>query len=623
VRGRDGARAGDQQPRMRREVGVSTELECAVAEVCASVGGDRTRLLDVTRALQGRFGCVSPQAMDLVARALGLPRTTVEGVVSFYSFLSAAPKGRVVIRLCDDVVDRLYGYERVLSAFCAELGIELGGTTSDGAITLERTACIGMSDQAPAALVDDVVVTELSSDKAREVVAGLREHMDPRRLVRRLGDGNNAHPLERSMVKNQIQRAGPFLLAELVRGEAIRKAASISPVEVIRAVKTARLRGRGGAGFPTGMKWEYARAAPGERKYVVCNADEGEPGTFKDRVLLTELPDRVFAGMTIAGYAIGARQGILYLRGEYAYLLPFLEDVLARRRADGLLGRNISGKHAFEFDIRIQLGAGAYVCGEETALLSSCEGGRGDPRNRPPFPAQHGYLGCPTVVNNVETLACVTRILEAGPASFCEYGSDQSSGTKLLSLSGDCGRPGVYEVPFGISLREVLALANARDTAAVQVGGPSGQMVGPAEFDRKLGFEDLATGGALVVFGPGRNLVEIAQRYLEFFEDESCGYCTPCRVGNVLLRRGLERVLAGRAEPADLAQLESLGQTIKATSRCGLGQTSPNPLLSSLQRFRPLYEALVRPGSEGRRRSFDLERAVGEAARIRTGGRHG
>ena len=397
----------------------------------------------------------------------------------------------------------------------------------------------------------------------------------------------------------------------------------MSPEGIVAEVKASGLRGRGGAGFPTGMKWEYARAAPGERKYVVCNADEGEPGTFKDRVLLTELPDRVFAGMTIAGYAIGARQGILYLRGEYAYLLPFLENVLARRRADGLLGRNISGKHAFEFDIRIQLGAGAYVCGEETALLSSCEGGRGDPRNRPPFPAQHGYLGCPTVVNNVETLACVTRILEAGPASFCEYGSDQSSGTKLLSLSGDCGRPGVYEVPFGISLREVLALANARDTAAVQVGGPSGQMVGPAEFDRKLGFEDLATGGALVVFGPGRNLVEIAQRYLEFFEDESCGYCTPCRVGNVLLRRGLERVLAGRAEPADLAQLESLGQTIKATSRCGLGQTSPNPLLSSLQRFRPLYGALVRPGSEGRRRSFDLERAVGEAARIRTGGRHG
>jgi [NiFe] hydrogenase diaphorase moiety large subunit len=438
--------------------------------------------------------------------------------------------------------------------------------------------------------------------------------------VKKLGDGNNAHELVRSMVRNNVRAAGPIVITETRRGEAIRKAAAMSPNEVIRAVKTARLRGRGGAGFPTGIKWEMTRAAPGDRKFVVCNADEGEPGTFKDRVLLTELPDRVFAGMAIAGYAIGAREGVLYLRGEYAYLRRFLEDVLAQRRADGLLGRGIAARHTFDFDIRIQTGAGAYVCGEETALLSSCEGLRGDPRTRPPFPAQRGHLGCPTVVNNVETLACVTRILEAGPATFCEHGSKQSAGTKLLSISGDVGLPGVYEVPFGVKVREVLALCQGRDAIAIQVGGPSGRMIGPADFERTICYDDIPTGGAFVVFGPGRNPIEIARWYMEFFEDESCGYCTPCRAGNVLLRKGLGRILSGRGEPADLLQLEEIARTMKATSRCGLGQTSFNPVLTTLHAFRPLYASLVSEHPQGFRRSFDLQAAVADAERIRAGG---
>ena len=236
--------------------------------------------------------------------------------------------------------------------------------------------------------------------------------------------------------------------------------------------------------------------------------------------------------MTIAGYAIGAKEGILYLRAEYAYLRRFLEDVLAQRRAEGLLGRSIAARHSFDFDIRIQMGAGAYVCGEESALLSSCEGLRGDPRNRPPFPAQRGYLGFPTVVNNVETLACVTRILEAGPATFSEYGSKQSAGTKLLSISGDVGRGRRLRGPLrGDAARGPGAGRRPRRRQAVQIGGPSGRMIGPADFDRTICYDDLATGGAMVVFGPGRNPIEIARMYMEFFEDESCGYCTPCRVG--------------------------------------------------------------------------------------------
>jgi [NiFe] hydrogenase diaphorase moiety large subunit len=394
----------------------------------------------------------------------------------------------------------------------------------------------------------------------------------------------------------------------------------MSPRQVIRTVQWARLRGRGGAGFPTATKWETTRTAAGGRKYVICNADEGEPGTFKDRVLLTEFPDRVVAGMTIAGYAVGAREGILYLRAEYAYLLRFLEEVLERRRADGLLGRDVAGKGGFHFDVRIQLGAGAYVCGEETALLNSVEGRRGDARARPPFPAAAGLFGCPTSVNNVETLCCVTRILELDAASFAAYGTAESTGTKLLCLSGDCLRPGTYELPWGVSLREVLERAGADGAGAVQVGGPSGVMVGPDQFHRRIGFEDLPTGGAMVVFGPHRDLLSVVEGYLEFFADESCGYCTPCRVGTELLLRYVDRVRAGRAEAGDLEQVRRVARTMKAASRCGLGQTACNPVLTSLENLPGAWAEVVRRPRGPERTSFELGEAVSPARAVRTRG---
>ncbi|MHC4469830.1 MAG: NAD(P)H-dependent oxidoreductase subunit E [Planctomycetota bacterium] len=600
---------------------MSTPQETAVRAICRDQDGDPIRLLDIAREVQRRYRCVSEEAMSVIADELSIPSVEVRSLVSFYAFLTEEPQGEVVIRLSDDVIDRLRGYQRVADVFREELGIDIGETTADGRFTLTRTACIGMSDQAPAALVNDVVVTELSTDQAREIVRELREHGDPRRLVKTLGDGNNAHDLVQSMVRNHVRMPGPNIFKQIERQGAVKKALGMHPVEVIRALKTARLRGRGGAGFPTGMKWEFARAAEGERKYIVCNADEGEPGTFKDRVLLTEKVDRVFAGMTIAGFAIGAEEGILYLRAEYEYLKPYLEWMLARRRRDRLLGDEIWGRRSASFDIRIQMGAGAYVCGEETALLSSCEGRRGDPRNRPPFPAQHGYRGFPTVVNNVETLVCVTKILADGPATFASVGTEQSTGTKLLSVSGDCRRPGVFEVPFGISLHEILGLAGAPDAGAVQVGGPSGEMVAPDGFFRQFSFEDLSTGGSVMIFGKDRDPLEIAEAFLEFFEDESCGYCTPCRVGNGLLRRGLRRIRDGRGEPADLDLLEQIGETMKGLSRCGLGQTSANPVLSTLRNFRPRYEDLVEEDPDGFRRSFDLEAATEEARAIRRAGR--
>ncbi len=595
---------------------MSGAFGAAIKGICKHYGNDRTRMMDIVRAVQEKYGCVSSAALDLIAREVGTHRVEVEGVVSFYAFLSTEPKGKVVIRLCDDVIGRMHGCDRVAQAFCDELGIEFGETTPDGKITLEYTPCIGMCDQGPAALVNDVVITHLSSDAAREIVQHLKKDLIPRRLVQNLGDGNNADQLVQAMVVNNIRKAGPVIFAELEPGEALEKALAMTPAEVIRDIKTARLRGRGGAGFPTGLKWEFTRKALGEQRYVLCNADEGEPGTFKDRVILTEQPDMMFEGMTIGGYAVGAETGIVYLRGEYAYLRPFLEDVLSVRRDNGLLGKNVCGKDGFSFEIRIQMGAGAYICGEETALISSCEGLRGDPKNRPPFPAQKGYLESPTVVNNVETFCCVARILEKGPGWFAQLGSKGSPGPKLLSISGDCRSAGVYEVPVGVKLSEVLRLAGAGDAAAVQVGGPSGQMVGPDQFERSICYDDLATGGSIMVFGPERNVLEVAKQFMEFFIEESCGYCTPCRVGNVLLKERLEQILAGRGEPADLDYLQKLGETVIAASRCGLGQTSPNPILTTLKNFRPAYEALVKEDRDGFQPSFDIGAALGDAQAI-------
>lgn len=590
--------------------------ESVSKQACQRYSNDSTRLIDILRDVQAQSGCVSSEAINCIARQTGLPRVEVESAVTFYAFLSREPKGKIIIRLCNDVVDMMNGMDKVAATFSEELGIKPGETTSDGRITLEWTPCIGMSDQAPAALINETVITRLTPDKVREVVAALKQGAKPGELVRTHGDGNNDHPLIRAMISNNIRRKGPVIFSDFESGSAIRNAVAMTPAEVIRNVKTSRLRGRGGAGFPTGMKWEFTRQAQGTTHYVLCNGDEGEPGTFKDRVVLTECPDLMFEGMTIAGYAVGAATGILYLRGEYAYLRNFLEEILKKRRKNGLLGADIGGAKGFNFDIRIQMGAGAYICGEETSLISSCEGLRGDPKTRPPFPAQKGYLGCPTTVNNIETFCCVARILDKGPGWFAQMGSKGSPGTKLISVSGDCRSPGVYEIPFGMKLGEFLKTAGAEDAYAVQMGGPSGHMVGKAAFDRIICYDDLSTGGSVMVFGKQRNILQIVDTFLEFFVDESCGYCTPCRVGNQVMRERIRKLLNGNGEPQDLDYLRKLAESIKFMSRCGLGQTSPNTVLSTMKNFPEVYESVVSKDKDGLQRSFNLDKALVDAIAI-------
>jgi [NiFe] hydrogenase diaphorase moiety large subunit len=580
---------------------MAEQQSALIKQIVGRFGKDRTRLMDILHAVQAKLGYLSEDTMEEIAQALGVNLVEVRDTASFYAFFTRVPKGKYVVRVCNAVVERMHGADEVAAAFEKAAGASMGGSSKDGLFTLEHTPCIGMSDQPASVLVNGVPLTGLAARDVPGIVAALREGKDPAKLPQADIDLN-------------LQKSGPVVFAPMDRGAAVRKAVNMKPEEVINQITQARLRGRGGAGFPTGMKWDFCRKAQGNAHYIICNADEGEPGTFKDRVILTEQADLVFEGMTVGGYAIGARQGLLYLRGEYAYLLPHLEQVLEKRRRFGLLGENVCGREGFSFDIRIQLGAGAYVCGEESSLIESLEGKRGAPRDRPPFPVQKGYLGEPTAVNNVETLCCAARILEKGAGWFSQIGTKDSTGTKLLSISGDVRHAGVYELDYGITVEKMLEMVGAENAQAVQIGGPSGQCLAPKDYGRCISFEDVPTGGSVIVFRPGRDLLGYIRDFTEFFVEESCGWCVPCRVGTKELLLGLEKILDGRGTQADLDALEVLGNTVKTMSRCGLGQTAANPILTSMRSFPELYHSLL--SSEAFIPRFDLAKALEEGCAI-------
>ncbi len=398
----------------------------------------------------------------------------------------------------------------------------------------------------------------------------------------------------------KTERQGAVLFTEYERGAAIKKAVSMKRQDILYEIKMSKLKGRGGAGFPTSTKWMLTAAATNTDKYVVCNADEGEPGTFKDRVLLAEYPELVFDGMVIAGYVIGAKDGIVYLRGEYEYMLASLNDYLQAMRDENLLGKNICGKDGFDYDIEIRLGNGAYVCGEETALIESLEGHRGEARNRPPFPVTTGFNGKPTVVNNVETLSCVTKIVQNGGEWFRAHGTDKSTGSKLFSVSGDCDKPGVYELPWGTKISELLELVGAKNTKAVQVGGASGSCLCKDQFDRTLAYEDAGTGGSIMVFNESRDMLKVLKNFMEFFVEESCGQCTPCRIGNTKLLEGIEMIERNDFTFSYINKLKDLGRTMQVSSKCGLGQSSPNSFISILDNFKDEILNKGNGGSNGK-----------------------
>ena len=551
-------------------------LRSVIAGACA----ESPRLLHVLHALQQQFLHISDEAAREVAAHLGLPLSQVDAVVEFYSFFHKIPRGRydILFSNCTSC-GYMAGGEDLMAMLARRLGITAGSTRADGLVSIGETSCIGMCDHGAALLVNEMPIVRLDAAMI-DRIAALVEAGTP------LADW----PAGWFQVDDNIRVSGLLLKDDLAAGDGLRAMLARGAADTLSEIIKSGLRGRGGAGFSTGMKWQFCREERGDTHYVVCNADEGEPGTFKDRILLRSHADAVFEGMTVCASVIGAEQGILYLRGEYRYLLPQLQAVLARSRELGLLGSNILDNPGFDFDIEIAVGAGAYICGEESALIESLEGKRGVPRNRPPFPVTHGYLGQPTVVNNVETFAAAAHIALCGSAWFRAAGTEKSAGSKILSVSGDCARPGIYEYPFGITIQQVLNDCGAKKVQAVQIGGPSGSLIGVAGFNRRLCFEDLPTGGSFMVFGRERDLLATIVNFAHFFAHESCGFCTPCRVGTTLLKNGLDKIAGGHGTQYDLDEMQRIGALVKRRSHCGLGQTAANPIMDGLQRFPHVFE---------------------------------
>jgi NADH-quinone oxidoreductase subunit F len=559
--------------------------------------------LPALHAVQSRFGWIPSGALDYICRRLTIPPAEAHGVVTFYHLFSLSPRPMAVAHVCDDIACRINGAE----ALCAELGRRLG---PEGGGAWRRSPCLGRCERAPAALILNAGETPGAVTLAPAAGSGIVAAMgtpEPewagdfetlRRSVPQSGD-----PSLRLL--RRIGRVDPQSL-EAFRASggyaALARAIEIGPAAVIREVQASELLGRGGAAFPTGRKWDAVAKAAARPHYVVCNADESEPGTFKDRVLMEGDPFAVLEGMTIAGFASGSERGFLYIRGEYVHAARRMGAAIESARAAGWLGPDIRGS-GFPFDIELRLGAGAYICGEETALFNSIEGKRGEPRNKPPFPVQAGLFGKPTVVNNVETLMNISTILLDGGAAYAGIGTSGSTGPKLFCVSGHVAQPGLYEVDFGVTLGDLIAtaggVAGEKGIRAVLLGGAAGVFVGPEKLDMPLTFEGTRAAaatlgsGVVMVFDESVDLGDILLRIAAFFRDESCGQCVPCRVGTVRQEELLRRLRSGRPigdRAEELALLAEMGQAMRDASICGLGQTASSAIESALASLDPFPE---------------------------------
>jgi [NiFe] hydrogenase diaphorase moiety large subunit len=567
---------------------------------------DRTELLDFLWAAQNKHGFIRSKDVKAVAGALAVSEIEIDGVISFYHFLSRQPRGRVTIYLNNSPVAESKGFERVSEAFQAATGAPLNGVDPSGEFGLYETACIGLSDLEPAALINFHPFTNLNSIKVKTLVARLKRGDAPADFCDPVPDHVRWVPGGERTI----------LMREYTPGRAIAALSSHTPRSVLEVIKQSGLRGMGGGFFPAGVKWEACRDDPESPKYIFCNADEGEPGTFKDRVLLNAMPGLLLEGMAIAGFAVGASVGTIYLRAEYTWLRDRLQDTIDRFREENLLGRDIGGLEGFDFDVRIQLGAGAYICGEETAMLNSIEGKRGEPRNKRFFPTERGYLNKPTVVNNVETFCAAARILEIGSDRYLQTGTRTSPGTKLISVSGDCRRPGIYEIEWGTTVRELLERCEADQPYFIQVSGPSGECLSMAEADRAIALDDLPCGGSFMVFSRSRDILDILRNYNRFFKSESCGICTPCRAGNFIFEKKLDLFAAKLARPSDVEDLRQWGEIMQLTCRCGLGRTAPNAMLDAQRKFPEYFEEIVQQNPERLSKGFNLDDAVREYDRF-------
>ena len=578
----------------------------------AFVGGQESRakrhlLLPALQALQSRVGWISEGGLGYACTRLNVPPADAWAVATFYALLATSPRPRRVVHVCDDVGCKARGADALTKALNDAVGPAHSHapdgshvTIADDAAAWMRTPCLGMCEQAPAAFVtlagpspSEHLLGRVTAERVAAILAGASPEAMPARPSTRQ-DPSTLRLLRR------VGRIDPSSLAAYRASggyEALEKAVTMGGAAVIAQVTASKLMGRGGAAFPTGRKWEAVAAQQTTPHYLICNADESEPGTFKDRVLMEHDPFAIVEAMTIAAFATRCEKGYIYLRGEYPLAASRLQQAIDQARAQGLLGADVLGR-GFDLDIEIRRGAGAYICGEETAIFESIEGRRGEPRNKPPFPVQAGLFGKPTVVNNVETLANVLHIILEGGEAFAGVGTAQSTGTRLFCLSGHVQSPGVYEAPYGITLRALIDMAGGvpagRTLAAVLLGGAAGTFLRADEIDLKLTHEDTRAAGTtlgsgvVMVFDDTVDLRDIVLRIAAFFRDESCGQCVPCRVGTVRQEEALHRIAGGRTRgglATELGLLEEVGVAMRDASICGLGQTAYAAVESAIKRL--------------------------------------
>jgi NADH-quinone oxidoreductase subunit F len=601
--------------------------ERSAADGHAAFGGHAARgrrhlLLPVLHAVQERIGWISPGALDHICARLTIPPAEAYGVASFYAMFRTWPAASTVVHVCDDLSCQVNGAEQICAQMERKFGAEgeragsnggaspggedptattvRGASSANGSgVTWQRSPCLGQCDRGSAAMIQQaggdparVVLAPADLDQMKPALVPARAAQAAEPLVPQVAGDRSALRLLRRV--GQVDPASLDSYRAAGGYEMLRRAAAIGPAGVIRELKDAKLLGRGGAAFPTGVKWEAVATNPVRPHYVVCNADESEPGTFKDRVLMEEDPYALVEAMSIMGYACGAEQGYLYIRGEYPLAESRLRHAVALARARGFLGPDVMGL-GFGFELEIRRGAGAYIAGEETALFNSIEGKRAEPRNKPPFPAQSGLFGKPTAINNVETLLCVPEIMRIGGSAFAEIGTSGSTGTRLFCLSGRVERPGLYEHDFGVTLRQVIDAAGGvrggRPLRAVLLGGAAGSFVGPDALDVALTFEGVRAIGAtlgsgvVLVLDDGVDIMALLQRIARFFRDESCGQCVPCRVGTVRQEELIARMARGAplgSPERELALLGDIAAVARDASICGLGQTAVSAATSAV-----------------------------------------
>lgn len=552
----------------------------------------QSALLPALHKAQEIYGYLPKEVTAEIGRRLGVPLADVNGVIEFYSMFYKEPVGKKIIRVCTDPACALAGAEGVLAAACQRAGVEEGETSADGAYTVERSPCLGLCNTPVAINITESERSFSQSQRNDDSIETLFSDspIQPNNAIRHdyvggdlcivtplLGRGRSASLVE-------YQAAGGTV--------GLKRALKLTAKEVIDEIKQSGLMGRGGAAFPTWIKWDGAANAAGNPKYFVVNADESEPGTFKDRIMLEGDPGRLLEGLVVGAYAIGANKAYIYIRGEYPRAVESVKAALVEWQAAGLIGENVLGS-GFTLDVEVRVGAGAYICGEETALFESIEGKRGFPRIKPPFPATHGLFGKPTVINNVETLAKVPYILSHGAAAFRQFGTEKSTGPKLVCLSGDVVRPGLYEIPFGVTLRHVIDdLAGGvmgGKLQAILLGGAAGTFANEQHLDVKISFEDLRTAGltlgsgVIMIFNDQRDLRDVLQRLGHFFAHESCGKCYPCQLGTQRQSEILDRIASSQPISGDWDRLHDIGWTMTDASLCGLGQTAASAVLSAMK----------------------------------------